>query len=217
MIEQDKESSSSEAAIKDTTMIVGVVNGTYFRIRELSSVPPGTRLYTAYKDILEHSKEQIEQICANVQGTKREVCKDKPAAANNLWHAFSRLPEYKRQTSVLPGSSEDEEEAPPKSKESEKLPPQEKREYKRRRNESTYVIRPPTDRKADIMGKLAPQAQILETIMRSSGKSEFPESELRELLDEPENFEKLNTKQPSWRIFQYYRSKLIQAHVLLQK
>lgn len=54
--------------------------------------------------------------------------------------------------------------------------------------------------------ELPPQAQKCLTIMARGGKKEYPEAELRKLVEE--HGKELNTVQEPWRIFQYYRNRL---------
>ncbi len=54
--------------------------------------------------------------------------------------------------------------------------------------------------------ELPPQAQVCLQIMARGGKREYSEAELRELVEK--NGKDLQTVQPAWRIFQYYRRRL---------
>lgn len=49
------------------------------------------------------------------------------------------------------------------------------------------------------------QAQVVAQILYETGRSEFTETEIQEILEQPENVEKLATKQPPIRIFYFYR------------
>ena len=60
--------------------------------------------------------------------------------------------------------------------------------------------------------QLPPQAITLVGIILADTLEEWREPELMDLIEE--NVEQLKTKQPSWKIFQFYRKKLIDARFL---
>ncbi len=90
-----------------------------------------------------------------------------------------------------------------------------KKKYQKKREVDIYKILPETEKSAKMIAELAPQAKNVVEIIRGDGKPQYTEDELKALMEA--NKAKLRTKQTAWRIFQYYRGKLISADVLVQQ
>ena len=197
-------------------MIVANVNGKYKRFLALEHVPAGCRTYTSKSELKGQTKKQLETIYAYVKGVEPKNFKDQDTAVDNLWYAFAQLPVF----DPVKDEPETGERAAKKGKGAKvgivaDSAVSEKKSYQKKRDEDKYVIKPETDKSKALIAELAPQAQACVEIIRKDGKSEYTEVELRALMDS--NKTKLRTRQTAWRIFQYYRSNLISADVLVQQ
>jgi hypothetical protein len=182
---------------------VANVGGKYLRFSRLQAIPAGSKVYSSVDDLLGQSQEQLEKLFAYTTGEDKRFS-DLAEAAASVWDAFNLAPSY----DPAIHSPKDDPTAP---KAAAQAASAKGKNYVRKRDSTKYIMKPETQKSLDAIAKLAPQAQACVKILRASGKTTMMEAEVRALIESgnPE----LRTRQGSWRIFQYYRSKLIHADV----
>lgn len=181
--------------MEERSVVVGVVDDRFVRYPRLEVVPAGTKVFTSLDEISdEMSIEDISNAYSIVAGVNPKTFPTKEVAASSLWSQFEKLPIMDPDKIVYAAASE---EAP------------KKRAYVVQ-SKKTYELLPGKNDGGKFVGSLAPQAkQVLLIIVEAAqrrGSGEFTEDELRKEIEDRK--ELLNTTQDSWRIFQYYRSKL---------
>jgi hypothetical protein len=199
--------------INGDNVIVANINGKYKRFDKVEHVPAGCRTYTSKAELRGQTKKQLETIYSYVKGCDPKNFKDHDTAVDNVWHAFSQLPAFDP-IKDDPEGQERRRKAAAKNVEPTDAGDK-KKSYQKKREENKYVIKPETEKSKKMVSELAPQAQDVVAIIRKDGRPLYTELELRALMDA--NKEKLRTRQTAWRIFQYYRSNLIGADVLVQQ
>lgn len=196
-------------------VVVAVIHSKYRRFERLEHVPSGCRTYTSKAELMGQTKKQLENVYSLLKGCELKSFKDHDTAVENVWHAFGQLPVFDP-VKDDPGPQEKKKPAGKNGKAPETATADDKKKsYQKKREENKYVIKAETEKSKKMVGELAPQAQCCVEIIRKDGKAEYLESELKALMEA--NKEKLRTRQTAWRIFQYYRSNLISADVLVQQ
>lgn len=200
------DASGPAAKIVPKELFVANVDGKYVRFEKLEHVPAGCRTYTNREELLGQTQKQVEAVYCHVKGIQTRSFKDKETAADNLWNAFAELPLFVPKVSAKTDSDLSEDAGKTEVG---------KKKYQKKREVDIYKILVETDKSKKLIAELAPQAQAVVEIIRADGKLQYTEDELKALMDSHKG--KLRTKQTAWRIFQYYRGKLIGADVLVQQ
>lgn len=231
--DEDEEDEEDKADDQAPEIIVANVNGTYVRFKNLESVPAGSKVYSSKDDLKSQTKDQLETLYSYVKKVDKKTVKDHAMAVENVWYAFQNLPFFDPEKHLPKDPNADAGKKKGAKAAGEKKGGEKKggakkddkagksaeggsdKSYVRKRDTNKYVMKAATDKSKKAVETMAPQARAIVELMVAGGKTEYTETELREMIEK--NKEKLRTRQNSWRIFQYYRSQLISADVFVQK
>lgn len=189
---------------KVETIVVAAMDGKYRRFSSREQVPKDVRVYTTRGELQGQTLKQLEMIHSLAVGAATPTKFESHAkAVTTVWETFSSLPLY---TPPAP------KELPADAEEDAKVEPKAEKSFVAARSGGTYRIKPTTPESETKIAKLAPQARSIAAMIRADGRTQFSEEELKALI--VKNAKELRTRQEPWRIFQYYRSKMIGADLL---
>ncbi len=165
-------------------LIVLMADGTLKRSPSREGLPEDATIFENKEDASRLSHEDLDRITQKILKAQIPASTNKPAALERAW------------TAMLAASVE------------KPAVPHARKAGARASNakfELLYDFDEP-GRAEETFKELPPQAQVCLQIMARGGKKEYTESELRDLVEK--NGKDLQTVQPAWRIFQYYRRRL---------
>jgi hypothetical protein len=179
--------------------IIGIVGKTYRKFERLEVVPAGTSVLDR-EDLDAMSKEELEEVYANIAGTDPKVFPSWGMALANVLFQVEEMRIYHPE---------------PEQEESDEDPKVGKQ--KRLRGPDTYTLLVPlSDKAREGLAKLPRQARECLNIMLELASSKdsfsFSEKDLKTSFEGCK--ERLATRQEPWRILQYYRKDLEGAGIV---
>ncbi len=186
---------AGEALVKrdgETFVVAMLKDGAIRRFDRKEDVPQDAQSFASIEDVRALKHDELEAIRSKVMKAQVVKAKNKDEAVDLTW------------TALLAASAN-----PPVAE------PRRKGQRAPRVSTTKFTLAYDFEKpgKAEEKFKdLPPQAKTCLEIMSRGGKKEYGEQELRELLEK--HTKDLKTTQPAWRIFQYYRKRLLQESFL---
>lgn len=181
---------AGEAQVKrdDETFVVAVLkDGAIRRFDRKEDVPPDAQVFDSIDSVRALKMEDLDAIRGKIMKAQVSKAKNKEEAVDLTW------------TALLAASAN-----PPAAE------PRRKGQRTPKVSATKFTLQYDFEKPGKSEEKfkdLPPQAKTCLEIMGRGGKKEYGEKELRELIEK--HAQDLKTTQPPWRIFQYYRKRLV--------
>lgn len=174
-------------------MVIGFMgDGTVRRFATRTEAPEDATLFDSKEDAARLSHEDLDRITQRILKAQIPASKNKLEALDRAWTAM--LAASAQKLAVVSTARKSGVRA------------------SKTKFELLYDFDAPDEVAETKFKELPPQAQVCLQIMAQGGKKEYTEIELRQLVDQ--KGKDLQTVQPPWRIFQYYKRRLSEEQLI---